>query len=336
VFLTAGFKRTVCDDKYKSGGALSGSKSRLGCCPSGSFMSYPFVTPFSVEHSCSVCPSDSSSSFTTVENDEISCNGKCPKGMYFDGIGCQDCTAGKFQPTAESTGISSCKVCALGMYSINPGSVVCENISGEDTVLQFGRVDKNRFTMDFKYPLSPLQAFAICLASLDGKVSDSSALNGMKKGVRRMSSSASWLGNKLRKKKKGDNENDADEQNEETLVHSEDDDELDHETLQKDVDEGKQSHSSTASASTGETKSFTEGTKNVSTESKVIETSMNQHQNHNDKTSSTDISSCNDKTTTRSNNLVEKQERVVATVVSVVDTNNAVDSEETPIRPPRK
>lgn len=220
--------------------------------------------------------------------------------------------------------------------SVKNFQIKCENISGEDTVLQFGRVDKNRFTMDFKYPLSPLQAFAICLASLDGKVSDSSALNGMKKGVRRMSSSASWLGSKLRKKKKGDNENDADEQNEETLVHSEDDDELDHETLQKDVDEGKQSHSSTASASTGETKSFTEGTKNVSTESKVIETSMNQHQNHNDKTSSTDISSCNDKTTTRSNNLVEKQERVVATVVSVVDTNNAVDSEETPIRPPRK
>jgi hypothetical protein len=27
----------------------------------------------------------------------------------------------------------------------------------EEVVLQFGRVGKNRFTMDLKYPLSPLQ-----------------------------------------------------------------------------------------------------------------------------------------------------------------------------------
>ena len=73
-----------------------------------------------------------------VENDEISCNGKCPKGMYFDGIGCEDCTAGKFQPTVGTTGISSCKVCALGMYSINPGSEACENCLGGKTTEDTG------------------------------------------------------------------------------------------------------------------------------------------------------------------------------------------------------
>lgn len=55
----------------------------------------------------------------------------------------------------------------------------------EDVVLQFGRVGKNRFTMDLKYPLSPLQAFGICVGCLDGKIAD-------RKGyeyLRRMSSS---------------------------------------------------------------------------------------------------------------------------------------------------
>ncbi|XP_029780382.1 tubby-related protein 2 isoform X3 [Suricata suricatta] len=38
-------------------------------------------------------------------------------------------------------------------------------------VLQFGRVAPDVFTMDFCFPLSPLQAFAICLSRFDGKVS---------------------------------------------------------------------------------------------------------------------------------------------------------------------
>lgn len=45
-------------------------------------------------------------------------------------------------------------------------------VSPEDEdkiILQFGRVGKDLFTMDFSYPLTPFQAFAICLSSLDGK-----------------------------------------------------------------------------------------------------------------------------------------------------------------------
>uniref|UniRef100_A0A667HSQ8 Tubby-like protein n=1 Tax=Lynx canadensis TaxID=61383 RepID=A0A667HSQ8_LYNCA len=37
-------------------------------------------------------------------------------------------------------------------------------------VLQFGRVAPDTFTMDFCFPLCPLQAFAICLSSFDGKL----------------------------------------------------------------------------------------------------------------------------------------------------------------------
>jgi tubby-related protein 1 len=40
------------------------------------------------------------------------------------------------------------------------------------TVLQFGRVaDRNIFVCDYAYPLSPLAAFAICLSSIDPKLS---------------------------------------------------------------------------------------------------------------------------------------------------------------------
>jgi len=37
-------------------------------------------------------------------------------------------------------------------------------------VLQFGRVAEHHFTMDYQYPMSAIQAFAICLSSLDGKL----------------------------------------------------------------------------------------------------------------------------------------------------------------------
>ncbi|XP_028928804.1 tubby-related protein 2 isoform X1 [Ornithorhynchus anatinus] len=40
----------------------------------------------------------------------------------------------------------------------------------EYLVLQFGRIAPDLFTMDFRFPLCPLQAFAICLSSFDGKL----------------------------------------------------------------------------------------------------------------------------------------------------------------------
>jgi hypothetical protein len=39
----------------------------------------------------------------------------------------------------------------------------------ENVILQFGRIGKDTFTMDLQYPLSPLQAFSICLTSFDYK-----------------------------------------------------------------------------------------------------------------------------------------------------------------------
>lgn len=44
------------------------------------------------------------------------------------------------------------------------------NQAEEPVLLQFGRVGKDVFTMDYQYPLSPLQAFAVCLSSFDYKI----------------------------------------------------------------------------------------------------------------------------------------------------------------------
>jgi hypothetical protein len=37
------------------------------------------------------------------------------------------------------------------------------------TILQFGKIGKDIFTMDYCYPLSAFQAFAVCLSSFDTK-----------------------------------------------------------------------------------------------------------------------------------------------------------------------
>lgn len=49
-----------------------------------------------------------------------------------------------------------------------------ENVSAGqeqgEVVLQFGKVGKDLFTMDYRYPLSAFQAFAFCLSSFDTKI----------------------------------------------------------------------------------------------------------------------------------------------------------------------
>ncbi|CAD6261597.1 unnamed protein product [Miscanthus lutarioriparius] len=40
----------------------------------------------------------------------------------------------------------------------------------DPVILQFGKVGRDMFTMDYRYPLSAFQAFAICLTSFDTKL----------------------------------------------------------------------------------------------------------------------------------------------------------------------
>ncbi|KAG7377596.1 hypothetical protein PHYPSEUDO_011412 [Phytophthora pseudosyringae] len=83
------------------------------------------------------------------------------------------------------------------MPSIKNFQMMCDTV-GDDTVLQFGRVScqppgprrqcnchKSIFTMDIKYPLSPLQGFAICLATLDTKFTDLKLYDNVSKLMKR-------------------------------------------------------------------------------------------------------------------------------------------------------
>ena len=80
VFHNSGFKRTLCGSTWSSitgtfggfeTGSLGTSTARLGCCPSGSYMSDPFFNPFGEADSCSTCPANQFA--TTSNNDDLSC-----------------------------------------------------------------------------------------------------------------------------------------------------------------------------------------------------------------------------------------------------------------------
>ncbi|NP_001148856.2 tubby protein isoform X1 [Zea mays] len=45
-----------------------------------------------------------------------------------------------------------------------------ENQESDKVILQFGKIGKDLFTMDYGYPISAFQAFAICLSSFDTKI----------------------------------------------------------------------------------------------------------------------------------------------------------------------
>ncbi|CAH9103813.1 unnamed protein product [Cuscuta epithymum] len=44
------------------------------------------------------------------------------------------------------------------------------HLDHDEVILQFGKVGEDVFTMDYRYPLSAFEAFAICLSSFDTKV----------------------------------------------------------------------------------------------------------------------------------------------------------------------
>ena len=82
--------------------------------------------------------------------------------------------------------------------------------TSDTTVLQFGRVSKTRFTMDFTYPMSPFQAFATCIAVMDEKIADRRGYDFLK----RMSVSTSGvIGSMFSSKQKGAEQTDNDNNN---------------------------------------------------------------------------------------------------------------------------
>lgn len=43
-------------------------------------------------------------------------------------------------------------------------------LAADYIIMQFGRVAEDVFTMDFRYPMCAVQAFAVALSSFDGKL----------------------------------------------------------------------------------------------------------------------------------------------------------------------
>ncbi|EYU40188.1 hypothetical protein ABFS82_08G078400 [Erythranthe guttata] len=64
--------------------------------------------------------------------------------------------------------VASVKNFQLVAASVDP-SVDLAAAEQEKVVLQFGKIGKDIFTMDYRYPISAFQAFAICLSSFDTK-----------------------------------------------------------------------------------------------------------------------------------------------------------------------
>jgi hypothetical protein len=50
------------------------------------------------------------------------------------------------------------------------GSGLSPESQSERIILQFGKVGKDMFTMDYGYPISAFQAFAICLSSFETRI----------------------------------------------------------------------------------------------------------------------------------------------------------------------
>ena len=67
----------------------------------------------------------------------------------------------------------------IGEHVLNfKGRVTCASVKNfqfvrkgdlEHVLLQFGKIGKHEFTMDFAHPFTPLQAFAMSLSSIDSK-----------------------------------------------------------------------------------------------------------------------------------------------------------------------
>lgn len=73
--------------------------------------------------------------------------------------------AASVQPPSGGSGYRQLTRPLLSQQQQQPGQSDNEKI-----ILQFGRVGKDLFTMDYRYPLSAFEAFAICLSSFDTKM----------------------------------------------------------------------------------------------------------------------------------------------------------------------
>lgn len=66
--------------------------------------------------------------------------------------------------------VASVKNFQLISAAAEPAGGGGETADHDKIILQFGKIGKDLFTMDYRYPLSAFQAFGICLSSFDTKL----------------------------------------------------------------------------------------------------------------------------------------------------------------------
>ncbi|KAI5656074.1 hypothetical protein M9H77_24867 [Catharanthus roseus] len=72
-------------------------------------------------------------------------------------------------PAQKLSSSSTLEDCNQEFNSTVDPALNIPNEEQEKVILQFGKIGKDIFTMDYRYPLSAFQAFAICLSSFDTK-----------------------------------------------------------------------------------------------------------------------------------------------------------------------
>ncbi|CAN6219847.1 unnamed protein product [Urochloa humidicola] len=77
------------------------------------------------------------------------------------------CWCLNFHGRVTAASIKNFQLVASGVSVTTPTPSSQED---DDVILQFGKIGKDLFSMDYRYPLSAFQAFAICLSSFDTKI----------------------------------------------------------------------------------------------------------------------------------------------------------------------
>ena len=154
---------------------LGSSTARYGCCPPGSYMSNPELSPFVEANACSTCPSGGFT--TTSDNDDLSCqtvvqctkalNGKvCQNGGTITGtVAANNCQC---QCTQQLEG-PNCEKCPSGMYLLNQNCVACgegNDYSCPSGEFKSGTVCSGKFVASFGCCFFDLHVCFHCLLCL--------------------------------------------------------------------------------------------------------------------------------------------------------------------------
>ncbi|CAL5061149.1 unnamed protein product [Urochloa decumbens] len=121
---------------------------------SSSFASIPFFGPKSGQ------VDNSGAQLATENESKVALKNKSPR--WHEQL---QCWCLNFHGRVTVASVKNFQLVASGVTTPTPS-----NQEDDDVILQFGKIGKDLFSMDYRYPISAFQAFAICLSSFDTKI----------------------------------------------------------------------------------------------------------------------------------------------------------------------